>query len=138
MAMAGILHFFKAFYHFSRKLPQTPGSVGHSIQSDEQEGSTEPSVYKSLCLYRATVGILIPKALPWAMCLLAFQATLRIYVDHHFFISRINDLQKYQSYFMSGDSRKSYTLTRKVYLCLIIWLGAYYSLHLHIKNQKSR
>ncbi len=31
---------------------------------------------------RATMNILTPKALPWAMCLQAFQAALRIQADN--------------------------------------------------------
>ena len=30
------------------------------------------------------MNILTPKALPWAMCLLAFQAALRIQADNHY------------------------------------------------------
>ncbi|MBR6262835.1 MAG: hypothetical protein IKR05_06420, partial [Prevotella sp.] len=44
----------------------------------------KPFIYKCLCPYRATMNILTPKALPWAMCLQAFQAALRIQADNHF------------------------------------------------------
>jgi len=41
------------------------------------------------------MNILTPKALPWAMCLLAFQAALRIQADNHFIQSFTADSLAY-------------------------------------------
>ena len=43
------------------------------------------------------MNILTPKALPWAMCLQAFQAALRIQADNHlkyFVDAKVNELEK--------------------------------------------
>ncbi|MBR6979393.1 MAG: hypothetical protein IKH88_06115 [Prevotella sp.] len=46
------------------------------------------------------MNILTPKALPWAMCLLAFQAALRIQADNHFLkILPIDETAQHEKFF---------------------------------------
>ena len=48
----------------------------------------------------------IPRALPWAICVLAFQAVCRIHADNHYFLVRFSPCQSVAlfTFFIEGNS----------------------------------